>query len=295
MKPTLLLSFIMLSLSVHAQSHFFQGHRGYRGKHPENTLIAFEKALSIGVQTLELDVVLSKDGQVVVSHEPYMNALFASKPDGQPVSPSEQKQYNLFQMDYAQIKTFDVGKRGNKQFPEQMPQAAHKPLLKEVLDLVLEARKSSGQSIQLNMEIKSDTAGYGIYYPAQPLDYCLAVSKVLEAAGAQRFVSLQSFDFKLLRTWHRAQLEGKVLALPISALVSRKSLSNTIQDLGFVPEIYSPDYRSLDQATVQQAKAQGIKVIPWTVNTQEEMKAIMALGVDGIITDYPHLGLALLK
>ena len=114
-----------------AQIPFIQGHRGCRGLYPENSLPAFEHALNIGVRVLEMDVCLSADGQVVVSHEPYMNARYASHPAGNPVLKEEESQLNLYQMPYSEIKRFDVGSRGNASFPEQKKVPTYKPLLSE--------------------------------------------------------------------------------------------------------------------------------------------------------------------
>ena len=111
-----------------AQVPMIQGHRGCRGLFPENSLPAFAHALKIGVRVLEMDVCISSDGQVVVSHEPVMNALYTTKPDGNPVLKSEEASFNLYQMPYSEIKKFDVGMRGNSLFLEQVKMAAHKPL-----------------------------------------------------------------------------------------------------------------------------------------------------------------------
>ena len=133
-----------------AQFPFIQGHRGCRGIYPENSLPAFRHALNIGVQVLEMDVCLSSDGAVVVSHEPYMNSLYASHPSGNPVLKSEEESLNLYRMMYSEITKYDVGKRGNRLFPEQRAVAAVKPLLRDVLsNKVLWKSTSLSQSSSL--------------------------------------------------------------------------------------------------------------------------------------------------
>ncbi|HSZ26331.1 MAG TPA: glycerophosphodiester phosphodiesterase family protein, partial [Cytophagaceae bacterium] len=98
---------------------FKTGHRGCRGIYPENTLEGFRRAIDLGINSLELDVVVSKDRQLVVSHEPYMNPEICLKPDGSEITPSEEKQYNLYTMTYEEIKKFDCGLKIHPRFPNQ--------------------------------------------------------------------------------------------------------------------------------------------------------------------------------
>src|SRR5215510_6152780 len=115
-----------------------EGHRGCRGLMPENSIPAFLKALELGVDTLELDVVVSRDGQLVVSHEPFFSADFTLDPDGKRIPREKQTEYNLFRMDYAEIKKYDVGSIGNPRFADQVKVKTYKPLLSEVF---IETRK----------------------------------------------------------------------------------------------------------------------------------------------------------
>lgn len=272
-----------------AQSPFIQGHRGFRGLYPENTIPAFEHALQAGVQVLEMDVCISADGQVVVSHEPYMNSSYSSKPDGQPVTKEEEKKFNLFQMTYEQIRQFDTGKRGNAAFPEQHAMAAHKPLLSEVLALGEAFRKKYKRDIYYNIEIKSMEAEYGISQPKTVEEFSEKVWAVIAQQVKPAFIMLQSFDFKVLKYWNRAMLEGKFpKQIQLSALVSRKSPENTIKDLGFTPAIYSPNYQALSPEFVVYSHKNGMKVVPWTANESEEISRLAEMGVDAVITDYPN-------
>ena len=113
-----------------------QGHRGARGLMPENTVPSFIHALTLGVTTLELDVVVSRDSQVVVSHEPFLSSTICLSPDGKAIPVEEEKRYNLYQMDYDDIRRADCGSKGNPRFPEQRKMAVAKPLLTEVIDSV---------------------------------------------------------------------------------------------------------------------------------------------------------------
>ena len=149
-----------------------QGHRGCRGLMPENTVPAFLKALDLGVTTLEMDVVISKDGQVVVSHDPYFNAAFSIAPDGKQVDKKEQKNLVLYQMNYADIKQYDVGSNGNPAYPEQQKLKAYKPLLSEVIEQAEAYRKARNlPSFSYNIEIKSEASEYSKSQP-EPAIFC---------------------------------------------------------------------------------------------------------------------------
>lgn len=280
MKIALLL---LLNFSIMAQMPFLQGHRGCRGLFPENTLPAFQHALDIGVLVLELDVVISADGQVVVSHEPYMNSLYASHPSGNPVLKSEEASLNLYRMSYAEIKTYDVGKRGNRLFPEQRAVAAVKPLLRDVLALGEAFRLKTGKPIYYNIEIKSDPSEYGKSQPADVADFSKLVHAVIAEAVDYKYVVLQSFDFDVLRHWNMVWPK-----VSLSALVDNESPSFVLKELGFTPAIYSSSYKQLDGARIAFSHANNMRVIPWTVNAREDIQKMIDLGVDGLITDYPN-------
>jgi glycerophosphoryl diester phosphodiesterase len=270
-----------------AQVPMIQGHRGCRGLFPENSLPAFAHALKIGVRVLEMDVCISSDGQVVVSHEPVMNALYTTKPDGNPVLKSEEAFYNLYQMPYSEIKKFDVGLRGNALFPEQAKIAAYKPLLAEVLALGEAFRKKTGEAVYYNIEIKSDPKAYGLSQP--PVDeFSKLVWAQIQPQVKPAYVMLQSFDFSVLKFWHVAMGRGEFPEVALSALVTRKSPEAVVRDLGFVPAIYSSNFSDVSKSVVDQAHELGMKVIPWTANEMKQMQALIDMGVDGVITDYPN-------
>lgn len=266
-----------------AQMPFLQGHRGCRGLYPENSIPAFQHALELGVQVLEMDVCLSADGQVVVSHEPYMNALYASNPSGEPVLKSEEASLNLYRMAYADIKRYDVGMRGNRLFPEQRAVAAVKPLLREVLALGEAYRKKTGKPVYYTIEIKSDPAEYGKSQPADVAAFSKSVHAVIDGQVDWTYVVLQSFDFQVLKYWH-----GVWGSVSLSALVENESPTFVLSELGFTPAIYSSSYRQLDASRVAFSHANNMRVIPWTVNVREDMQKMIDLGVDGLITDYPN-------
>lgn len=290
MRVTFILICLMASAFTQPVSRPFdlQGHRGCRGLMPENTVPAFLKALDLGVTTLELDVVISKDRQVVVSHEPYFNAAFSLKPDGTPVSKGEQKSLNLYQMDYADIKRYDVGSNGNPAYPEQQKLTTYKPLLSEVI----EQAEAYGQTKNLpafsyNIEIKSEESEYNQSQP-EPAAFCELVQAVLQKQLTPDRVVIQSFDFNVLKHWQEQVKAGKYPSVRLAALVQNlRGPEKNVGELGFKPAIYSPYYRLLTRDQIVRLHEQGIAVIPWTVNQRDDIKRLKTWGVDGVITDYP--------
>jgi glycerophosphoryl diester phosphodiesterase len=287
------LFFLIMNLAFsQTQSFDIQGHRGCRGLMPENTIPAFLKALEYGVTTLELDVVVSKDGQVVVSHEPYFNPDITTTPDGKQL-PKGSK-INIYQLNYAEIKQYDCGIRGNFAFPKQQKIRTYKPLLRDVFDEVeLYCKKHQIKSINYNIEIKSDASEYDTFQP-QPAVFSDLVHAIIKTYLKPERVTIQSFDFNVLKHWNLQIKNGNYLKVSLAALVSNlKGIDTNLESLGFRPDIYSPFYKLLSSDKVTQLHKQGIKVIPWTVNTLSEMQQIKAMGVDGLITDYPDRAQAL--
>ena len=266
-----------------------EGHRGCRGLMPENTIPAFLKALELGVNTLEMDVVISKDRQVVVSHEPYFNADFSLLPNGEPVNKKNQKELNLYEMTYAAIERYDVGLRGNVNFPEQQKLKTAKPLLREVIKAA-EAYQTQHKlpPVQYNIELKSEDGEYNRSQP-EPGPFCeLVYAQIAEQLPSDRVI-IQSFDFAILRYWKQKTDAGAFKKMRLSALVEGlRGWEKHVAELGFKPDIYSPHFRLINQTSIAEMHAQNIKVVPWTVNQPDDMNRLVRWGVDGLITDYPN-------
>ena len=270
-----------------------QGHRGARGLVPENTIPSFIYAIDQGVTTLEMDVVISQDSQVVLSHEPWMSSQICSKSDGTPVLEEEERELNMYQMTYDEISTYDCGSRGNPRFPRQVPMKISKPTLFQVIE---EAEKYTQNknipAVLYNIETKSSTEGDGVYHPT-PAVFTKLVLDVIAEAGIMERTTLQSFD---VRTLQQAKQIAPEMSLAL--LVGSHEQMNFeayLDHLGFIPDIYSPYYKLVDATLVERAHSKGMQLIPWTINTLEEMQELKNLGVDGIITDYPDIGSALLS
>ena len=262
----------------------WQGHRGCRGLLPENTIPAFLKALEYPVTTLELDLAVSKDSQLIISHDPWMHDGICSKPNGQTVSKAEAKELKLFKMTYEEIKSYDCGSLGNPAFPQQKPLKAHKPSLKDMVDAVKNHTFLQGKPLpQFNIEIKSKPAWDNVYTPA-PATFVKLLLEQIDQMGIRQKVCIQSFDVRPLQIIHRQAPDIKI-ALLIENLDGIKS---NLKKLGFKPQVYSPYYRLLRKRHIRKLHKMGIAVIPWTVNSTKAMKRLRKRGVDGIITDYPN-------
>ena len=269
----------------------FEGHRGARGLLPENTIPAFLKALELGVTTLEMDVVITKDHQVVLSHEPYLSSEICSKPDGTAISPSEEKSSNIYMMTFAELSRYDCGKRGHARFPQQQPQPATKPLLRDVIQSVEKVCQERGlPPVFYNIETKSTPAGDGVFHP-RPSEFARLVYEEVKQNGVLDRTIFQSFDERTLESLHALDSD-----LYFCLLVENSDgLEKNLARLSFQPQIYSPYYKLVSPELVRDVRRRGMKLIVWTVNTLEEMKHLKAMGVDGIITDYPNLKSALVS
>ena len=273
---------LILSSSVFAFD--WEGHRGARGLYPENTIGAMETALKYPVTTLELDVVISKDNKVVVSHEPWINPEMCLDP--QRFEIKTEKQVNLYKLTYEEIQKYDCGSKVHPRFPRQQKVSVGKPLLSTLLSsMEKHLRELRRTNVQYNIEIKStvedEKAGF---QPDYKTFTDLAVATISEYVPKERFI-VQSFDKRVLRYLHE-----KYPQLQVSALQEEKwDRERLLQEWGFTPQIFSPDFSLLTSEDVAFFHSKNIKIIPWTVNTVEEMNAVIKLGVDGIITDYPDL------
>ncbi len=312
-RPALALALILMTLAWnnHSIAAEFHGHRGARGLAPENTMPAFEKALALGVDCLELDIGMSRDGKLVISHDPLLNPDIVRR-DGQWIS----ERTALSELAWAQIARLDVGRlnpdsRYARRYPQQAARdGTRMPLLDELL--TLPALRGTG-TVCLNIEIKTNPL-----LPEQTHSPEVIADKLLEqitAAGLRDRLIVQSFDWRSL-----VHLRGKAPDLRLSFLTAERSWLNNVQrgqpgpsawlagkDIedfdGSIPRLikslggthWSPYYRDLRKETLDEAHALGLKVVVWTVNKIEEMHELLAMGVDGIITDYPDRIQAVMK
>ncbi|WP_211323959.1 glycerophosphodiester phosphodiesterase family protein [Sediminitomix flava] len=275
--------FFSCSFESSTQRPRVQGHRGCRGIYPENTLPAFQKAIELGVNTLEMDVVISKDHQVVLSHEPFFNHEISLTPEGKIISEGAEKSHNLYQMSYEEIKKYDVGKKNHPRFPEQINFAVEKPLLGDVFEMVERVcTENNIKEPEYNIEIKRVPQQDGVYHPDVNTYADLVVTEI-NRYGKNDKVILQSFDIETLKV-----LKKKYPQFRLALLVENsRSIADNINELGFIPWAYSPDYVYLNKHVFDFAKKNNVKIIPWTVNKVDDIKKVMEYPVYSIISDYP--------
>jgi glycerophosphoryl diester phosphodiesterase len=294
-KSCLLLLLIFLTAchavkkSKHLELPIFdkQGHRGSRGLMPENTIPAMLKAIDLGVTTLETDVVVTKDGQLVLSHEPFFNNAITTAPAGKSIEKKDERTNNIFQMDYRQVKEFDVGMKVNNNFPRQEKIAVFKPLLKDMIDSVkLYCKKNKLPVPFFNIETKSNPATDYIFHPA-PAEFVRLLMDVIESKKIKEKTIIQSFDIRTLKVLHN-NYSGLKTSLLIEDY-NKRTLDENLKELGFTPTIYSPHYSLVDNDLIKACQKRNMKIIPWTVNSKSEIDRLKSLGVDGIISDYPDL------
>ncbi|WP_066831838.1 glycerophosphodiester phosphodiesterase [Rufibacter ruber] len=262
-----------------------EGHRGARGLFPENSIPAMRKALDLGVTTLEMDCHITKDGQVVVTHDPHINPAYARTPKGEDIPKEDAKKYVVYQMNYDQVRAFELGTKAYSLFPEQQLVKTYIPRLAELIDSVQNYLKATGKpQVFYNIETKSKATGDNKLHPA-PEAFVKALMQVIEDKKITPYVIIQSFDPRTLQVLHQKHPQVRTSLL----IDNQKSVEENIKDLGFTPVVYSPHRKLVTAELVKQCHALGMKVIPWTANTPEDIARMKALGVDGIISDYPNL------
>lgn len=282
-----MLSLSAFSLSVSAQSKKIdlQGHRGCRGLMPENTIAAMLHSIDLGVTTLEMDVVITKDKKVVLSHETFMNPEIATPPNGQQFSSPKDKSYNIYQMTYEEVSKWDVGIKPNSKFPTQKKMPATKPLLSDVIAAVEEYVKlHHHKPLNYNIETKCAPASDGISHPA-PEEFVALLVDVITKGNVATRTTIQSFDKRSLQVLHQSYPSIKTSFLIDGS--NKKTPEALIAELGFHPSFLSPAYALINQEYVEACKKVKLKLIAWTVNEEADIEKMAALGVDGIISDYP--------
>ncbi len=296
--PLVILTIVTAAMPV--QAFDLQGHRGASGLAPENTLPAFAQALSLGVDTLELDVGLTRDNVIVIAHDRRLNADIARGPDGAYViAPGPA----LRALSLDEVKRYDVGvlRPGSAYaalYPQQaaMPQTRI-PTFEELAALV---RRSGNQTVRFNIETKLSPLAPD--ETADPETFTTALIRVLRETGLTSRAAIQSFDWRTLKVAQRLAPEIPTVCLtqvsgnnPTVYPGSPWTAGFDLAEHGSVPRlvkaagcaVWSPFFRDLTDPALAEAKALGLRTVVWTVNEPLDMLALIDRGVDGIIADYP--------
>jgi glycerophosphoryl diester phosphodiesterase len=280
--PVPLLAALALGQACAAQAFDLQGHRGARGTAPENTLPGFAAALALGVATLELDAGVTRDGVVVIHHDRRLNPDIARGPDGRWI---EAPGPLLRELDFKGLQRYDVGRLrpGSEyaaRFPEQAPaDGARIPRLAALFALV---RKAGNDQVRFNIETKISPAAPDETLP--PEAFARALIAEIRAAGVAARTTVQSFDWRTLHAVERVAPE--IATVYLTGRRRGGSQPKAVRAAG--GRIWSPSYTELDSAALIEARALGLKVVPWTVNDPGFIARFLDLGVDGIVTDYPE-------
>lgn len=295
---------LLLSVAPAAHAFDLQGHRGARGLAPENTLAAFRRALEIGVTTIETDLAVTRDGVLVLAHDPRLNPALVRTPDGRWLSGPGPAIHSLT---LDELKRYDVGRAdpssqyGSAWRDQQPADGERFPTLAELFDLV----RASGKPVRFNLETKiTPTSGADTPDPAT---FAQKVVAAVRAAGVADRTTIQSFDWRTLVEVRRLAPEIATACLTIVG----SSMNTVTPDAsgaspwhaglkaddhgGSLPRLvkaagcgtWSPFWRNITPDTYAEARKLGLKVIPWTVNDPAQMARLIDAGVDGLITDYP--------
>jgi glycerophosphoryl diester phosphodiesterase len=262
------------------------GHRGSRGVLPENTLESFAFAIKCGAEAIELDVVMCGDGQLVVSHDPFIHHEICTHPDGRRITKEEEKNLNIFKMNIGEVKSFLCGTFAHHRFPEQYILRSNKPTLSELWNFVQEYCAQNNFQIPLfNIEIKSNPEWDGVFHP-YPGEYARSFYAQFIALNFTRNAWIQSFDARILNELHKLDSSLRLIYLSDD---SGKSIDEKLEELNFSPFGYSPSWRILNEEVVSVCSRRHLELLAWTVNEKDEAQNLMRMGVKNIITDYPHL------
>lgn len=275
-RPLAVLCFaILMSSAADTNRILVQGHRGARGMRPENTIPAFEYAIKAGVDALEMDMAVTKDNVIVISHDPILHPPVCTGPRSSAV---------IHELTLAEVRQWDCGAVRNPLFPKQQPvPGARMPTLDEVLTL------STQGAFEYNIETKSFPDKPELTPP--PEEFVRLFLEQVRKHHLDKRVMLQSFDFRTLVAARKMAPEIRRSALTES---DKRDFAAIAQD-GGQAQIISPNYKLVTKEKVQAAHKAGLHVVPWTVNTPADWDKMIDAGVDSIISDDPAALIAYLK
>ncbi len=305
-------AFLVLAQWYSSQSFDYQAHRGGKSLYPENTIPAMKNALKMNVTTLEMDLAVTKDKKIILSHDAFLSPELITKPDGTYIPKDSGFYYKIYDMPYAKIQTFDAGLKKLDHYPDQKKIKVQKPLLEDVIEACERYSRELKRPLPFyNIETKTRPFSDHIFHP-EPKEFVDLMMKIIVKKGIQDRVIIQSFDPRTLEIIHKEypeiltallieKVDDKKIAQQqahfenIPAVKFREypnhlnGVAGDMKFLSFTPTIYSPDHTLVTSKLVQECHALGMKVIPWTVNTKERLKELKDMGIDGVISDDPRI------
>ncbi|MCW3162332.1 glycerophosphodiester phosphodiesterase family protein [Chryseobacterium oryctis] len=304
--------FVVLAQLYSAQSFDKQAHRGGKSLYPENTIPAMKNALKMNVTTLEMDLAITNDKKVILSHDSFLSPELVTKPDGTSIPKDSGFYYKIYDMPYSKIQTFDVGMKKLNNYPDQKKMKAQKPLFSEVIDACESYSRELSKPLPFyNIETKTRPFSDNIFHP-EPKEFVELMMKIILEKGIQDRVIIQSFDPRTLEIIHKEYPKIKTAFLVEKVdeekLTEQRThfknisvekfkqypnhlngVAGDMKFLSFIPTIYSPDHNLVTPELIKECHKLGMKVIPWTVNTKERLQKLKNMGIDGIITDDPRI------
>ena len=272
-KQFLTLACSIIAFSLQSQVEYY-GHRGARGLFPENSILSFKKALEYPITGIEWDVVVNKDNELVISHEPYFKTSICQS---NLIDDDELKTYNIYQMSQQEIEGIDCGIKKTKSFPEQQKISTSKPTFKQVQQEI----KFGNRTILF--EIKSEEKEYGISQPS-PQKFAALILEEIKASGLRENIILMSFDATILNEIYAKDPSFRLIYLTYKPLVS---INKFLSVCTFKPYALGMFYRTISRKKIHALHKKEIKSFAWTVNNKKQAAGLIKIGVDGIITDYP--------
>lgn len=252
------------------------GHRGFRGKYPENSLIGFQKAIELGITGIELDVVVNKNKELVISHEHFFQKEFCFDSLGKEIQ--KEKENIIYKLTQEQISKFDCGSKYHAAFPNQLKIKTTKPLFQDFINT------TNLQNVILLFEVKSNPKEYGISQP-EPKEYCEIILNELKNYPFKTNVRIMSFDNQILEELHKLDSTFPLIYLTYLP----KSPTYFLKELSFTPFALGMFYPTINKRKVEKLHKVNVKLFAWTVNSTSYLEKFQKIEVDGVITDFPDL------
>lgn len=249
------------------------GHRGCRGLLPENSIQGFLKAIDLGVDAIELDIVMTKDQQLLVAHDPWFEHTISKAPKG--------TVNNFYQLSLSEIQQEPFGTLPHVEFPLQEKIKVIRPTLSEVIKTCLNYKPNIPPGFFV-IEVKSQADWYNVYQ-APVEQYARLLDQKISELGVGKFCMVQSFDPNFLNAFHNIRKD-----IPLGLLVEDSMIpEDNLNKLTFKPAFYNPEDYMVSEYLLHFLHEEGIKCYAWTINDDRRKKELTSMGVDGIITDYP--------
>ena len=263
---------ILTSSPIMGQSEYkIFGHRECRGVYPENTIEGFKKAIEFGVDGIELDVVVNKNQELVISHESYIDTSYCL------TNKIDNESLNIYKMNISEIQDIDCGSKFVKEFPNQLKVKEKKPTYKEFKKELIDYQGD------ILFEIKCDYDLVNEYFP----DYEKYAKIIFEETRFSRHfdnIYFMSFDYRILNELFKIMPNSKYIYLS-----SNKEFEKQMKLLNFEPFGVGIDFNIISQKIIDLVHNKKQVIYGWTINDEENSKSLTSMGLDGVITDYPNI------